>query len=57
MAAIFLLGWPLEWVPIVLIVLPIVLPLIIDSPISIKVFISLAIILVGTIIPQINKSS
>ena len=31
--------------------------LIIDSPISIKVFISLAIILVGTIIPQINKSS
>ena len=31
--------------------------LIIDSPISTKVFISLAIILVGTIIPQINKSS
>ncbi len=30
MAAIFLLGWPLEWVPIVLIVLPIVLPLIIE---------------------------
>ena len=31
--------------------------LIIDSPISTKVFISLAIILVGTIIPQINTSS
>ena len=30
MAAIFLLGWPLEWVPIVLIVLPIVLPLVIE---------------------------
>jgi len=30
MAAIFLLGWPLEWVPIVLIVLPILLPLIIE---------------------------
>ena len=26
MALIFLLGWPLEWVPIVLIVLPILLP-------------------------------
>ena len=31
--------------------------LIIDSPISTKVFISLAIILIGTIIPQINKPS
>ena len=28
MAAIFLLGWPLEWVPIVLIVVPFLLPLI-----------------------------
>lgn len=28
MAAIFLLGWPLEWVPIVLIIIPILLPLI-----------------------------
>ena len=28
MAMIFLLGWPLEWVPIVLIVVPIILPLI-----------------------------
>jgi len=30
MAIIFLLGWPLEWVPIVLIVLPIMLPLIVE---------------------------
>lgn len=28
MAVIFLLGWPLEWVPIVLIIIPILLPLI-----------------------------
>ena len=28
MALIFLLGWPLEWVPIVLIIVPIVLPLV-----------------------------
>ncbi len=28
MAAIFLLGWPLEWVPIVLIIVPILLPLV-----------------------------
>jgi tripartite ATP-independent transporter DctM subunit len=28
MIAIFLLGWPLEWVPIVLIIIPIILPLI-----------------------------
>ena len=28
MALIFLLGWPLEWVPIVLIIIPILLPLI-----------------------------
>ena len=28
MAMIFLLGWPLEWVPIVLIIIPIILPLI-----------------------------
>ena len=28
MALIFLLAWPLEWVPIVLIIIPIVLPLI-----------------------------
>ena len=28
MAAIFLLGWPLEWVPIVLIIVPILLPVV-----------------------------
>ena len=28
LAMIFLLGWPLEWVPIVLIIIPIILPLI-----------------------------
>jgi TRAP-type mannitol/chloroaromatic compound transport system permease large subunit len=28
MAVIFLLGWPLEWVPIVLIVVPFLLPLV-----------------------------
>ena len=30
MALIFLLGWPLEWVPIVLIVVPILLPTVIS---------------------------
>jgi len=28
MTMIFLLGWPLEWVPIVMIIIPIILPLI-----------------------------
>ena len=28
MAFIFLLGWPLEWVPIILIIIPILLPLV-----------------------------
>jgi len=28
MALIFLLGWPLEWVPIVLIIVPILLPVV-----------------------------
>ncbi len=32
MALIFLLGWPLEWVPIVLIIVPITLPLIESLP-------------------------
>ncbi len=32
MALIFLLGWPLEWVPIVLIIVPIVLPLVESLP-------------------------
>lgn len=30
MALIFLLGWPLEWVPIVLIIVPILLPLVVQ---------------------------
>ncbi len=30
MALIFVLGWPLEWVPIVLIIVPILLPLIVE---------------------------
>ena len=30
MALIFVLGWPLEWVPIVLIIVPILLPLVIE---------------------------
>ncbi len=30
MAVIFVLGWPLEWVPIVLIIVPILLPLIVE---------------------------
>jgi TRAP-type mannitol/chloroaromatic compound transport system permease large subunit len=28
LAVVFVLGWPLEWVPIVLIVIPIVLPIV-----------------------------
>lgn len=32
MALIFLLGWPLEWVPIVLIIVPILLPLVESLP-------------------------
>lgn len=32
MALIFLLGWPLEWVPIVLIIVPILLPLVKSLP-------------------------
>ena len=28
MVMIFLLGWPLEWVPIVMIIVPIILPLV-----------------------------
>jgi len=35
---IFLLGWPLEWVPIVLIVIPILLPLVIDLGIDLVWF-------------------
>jgi tripartite ATP-independent transporter DctM subunit len=38
MAVIFLLGWPLEWVPIVLIVIPILLPLINELQINLLWF-------------------
>ena len=38
MAVIFLLGWPLEWVPIVLIVLPILLPLVQELGFNLTLF-------------------
>jgi TRAP-type mannitol/chloroaromatic compound transport system permease large subunit len=41
MALIFLLAWPLEWVPIVLIVVPILLPVIRDLKIDLVWFCTL----------------
>ncbi len=38
MAMIFLLGWPLEWVPIVLIILPILIPVLIELDINLTWF-------------------
>lgn len=38
MVVIFLLGWPLEWVPIVLIIIPILLPLLIKMEINLTWF-------------------
>ncbi len=38
MALIFLLGWPLEWVPIVLIIIPILLPLLVQLDINLLWF-------------------
>jgi TRAP-type mannitol/chloroaromatic compound transport system permease large subunit len=38
MAFIFLLGWPLEWVPIVLIIVPILLPLVDELGINLTWF-------------------
>jgi len=38
MALIFLLGWPLEWVPIVLIIVPILVPLLIKMEINLTWF-------------------
>ena len=38
MALIFLLGWPLEWVPIVLIIIPILLPLVEQAGINLVWF-------------------
>ena len=38
MAVIFLLGWPLEWVPIVLIIIPIIIPLLVKLDINLTWF-------------------
>ena len=38
MAFIFLLGWPLEWVPIVLIIVPILIPLLLDLGVNLTWF-------------------
>ena len=38
MAMIFLLGWPLEWVPIVLIILPILIPVLIELNVNLTWF-------------------
>ena len=38
MAMIFLLGWPLEWVPIVLIILPILIPVLIKLDVNLTWF-------------------
>jgi TRAP-type mannitol/chloroaromatic compound transport system permease large subunit len=38
MAMIFLLGWPLEWVPIVLIILPILIPVLVKLDINLTWF-------------------
>ena len=38
MALIFLLGWPLEWVPIVLIIVPILIPMLVQLDIDLTWF-------------------
>ena len=38
MAMVFLLGWPLEWVPIVLIILPILIPVLIELNVNLTWF-------------------
>jgi TRAP-type mannitol/chloroaromatic compound transport system permease large subunit/TRAP-type mannitol/chloroaromatic compound transport system permease small subunit len=38
MALIFLLGWPLEWVPIVLIIVPIMIPVLVELDINLTWF-------------------
>lgn len=38
MALIFLLGWPLEWVPIVLIIVPILVPLLVELNVNLTWF-------------------
>ena len=48
LALIFLLGWPLEWVPIVLIIIPIFLPLITELQIDLVWFCTLVAICLQT---------
>lgn len=48
LALIFLLGWPLEWVPIVLIVIPIFMPLIVELKIDLVWFCTLVAICLQT---------
>ncbi|MDX1488257.1 MAG: TRAP transporter large permease subunit, partial [Acidiferrobacterales bacterium] len=48
LALIFLLGWPLEWVPIVLIVIPIFMPLITELNIDLVWFCTLVAICLQT---------
>ena len=38
MALIFLLGWPLEWVPIVLIIVPILIPMLVELDVNLTWF-------------------
>ncbi|MEL6774363.1 MAG: TRAP transporter large permease subunit, partial [Pseudomonadota bacterium] len=38
MALIFLLGWPLEWVPIVLIIVPIMVPVLVELEVNLTWF-------------------
>ena len=38
MALIFLLGWPLEWVPIVLIIIPILIPALVELDVNLTWF-------------------
>jgi tripartite ATP-independent transporter DctM subunit len=48
LAVIFVLGWPLEWVPIVLIVLPIVLPIVAAAQIDLIWFCTLVAVTLQT---------
>ena len=43
MALIFLLGWPLEWVPIVLIIVPILIPVLIKLDVNLVIGILVAV--------------
>ncbi len=48
LALIFLLGWPLEWVPIVLIVIPIFMPLVTELQVDLVWFCTLVAICLQT---------